>query len=68
MVARLVNSKKISNCVRTLPAITIICLPLYRRGSPLLIAIKSKSPLTVDKVPISYSEGSDVKWIISYLI
>lgn len=27
-----------------------------RRGSPLLIGIKSKSPLTVDKVPILYSQ------------
>ncbi|CAB4041923.1 glutamine--fructose-6-phosphate aminotransferase [isomerizing] 1 isoform X2, partial [Paramuricea clavata] len=32
-----------------------------RRGSPLLIAIKSKSPLTVDKVPILYSEDSPMK-------
>ena len=32
-------------------------MSLFRRGSPLLIAIKSKSPLTVDKVPILYSEG-----------
>ena len=32
-----------------------------RRGSPLLIAIKSKSPLTVDKVPIMYSEDNPMK-------
>ena len=41
---------------------------IFRRGSPLLIGIKSQSPLKKDRLPIVYSSGLSYSVILVHII